>query len=235
MNIRYYETLPSTSLTAAELAKKGASHLTTVVARTQTEGRGRLTRQFFSPKGGLYFTTVLRTSLAASQYGAVTPFAALAVHRAIRRVCGVCPGIKWVNDLLLDGKKVCGILAESGSDQNGTPYILLGIGINTGETVFPPELADIATSLPPCDRDELLRAILAELDGVEYAVQRADWLEEYRAYSAVLGREVNVTEHMQTRRARALDILENGALLVRFEDGTTAELCGAEISLRLTQ
>ncbi len=235
MNIQYFETLPSTNSTAAELAKKGAPHLTVVVAHTQTAGRGRLTRQFFSPKGGLYFTAVLRTALTPAQYGAVTPYAALAVHRAIRRTCGVCPAIKWVNDLLLHGKKICGILAESGSDQNGAPYILLGIGINTGDTVFPPELADIAASLPACDKDALLRAVLEELDGVERAVQSADWLDEYRAHSAVIGCEVNVIEGERTRRATALDITERGALSVRFENGTAEELFGAEISLRLTQ
>lgn len=235
MNVYYFETLPSTSITAATLAKEGAPHLTTVVARTQTAGRGRLTRSFFSPKGGLYFTTVLRTALTPSQYGAVTPYAALAVRRAILRTCGVSPEVKWVNDLLLDGKKVCGILAESGRDPNGTPYILLGIGINTGETVFPPELEEIAACLPPCDRDVLLRAVLEELDGVERAVQSADWLEEYRACSAVLGREVNVIVGDLVRRATALDIAESGALTVRFENGETEALCGAEISLRLTQ
>lgn len=234
MNVHYFDTLPSTSITAAMLAREGAAHLTTVVARTQTAGRGRLTRTFFSPKGGLYFTTVLRTALTPAQYGAVTPYAALAVHRAIRRTCGVSTTIKWVNDLLLDGKKVCGILAESGRDQSGVPYILLGIGINTGETVFPPELEEIAACLPFCDREALLRAVLEELDGVERAVKEADWREEYRTHAAMLGREVNVIEGERVRRAMAMDITEGGALIVRFESGEVSELCGAEISLRLT-
>ena len=235
MNIHYFETLPSTSITAAEMAKEGAPHLTAVVAKTQTAGRGRLTRQFFSPQGGLYVTIVLRTTLSPAQYGAITPYAALAVHRAMYRTCGVRTQIKWVNDLLLDGKKVCGILAESGSDQNGTPYILLGIGINTGDTVFPAELAEIATSIPECDKDALLHAILEELDGVERAVHNGNWLDEYRAHSAVIGREVNVIEGARTTRATALDIAKSGALKVCFEDGTCGELYGAEISLRLTQ
>ncbi len=235
MNIHYFETLPSTGITAAEMAKKGAPHLTAVVAKTQTAGRGRLTRQFFSPRGGLYVTVILRTALSPAQYGAITPYAALAVHRAIRRICGVEAQIKWVNDLLLDGRKICGILAESGTDQNNVPYILLGIGVNTGDTVFPPELAQIATSIPTCDKEALLYAILEELDGAERAVYSGDWLDEYRAYSAVIGREVDVIQGEHTTRATALDIAPNGALIVQFQNGTNKELYGAEISLRLTQ
>ena len=235
MNIHYFETLPSTGITAAELAKEGAPHLTTVVARTQTAGRGRLSRHFFSPVGGLYFTTVLRTALKPTEYAAVTPYAALAVFRAIRRTCGVSPLIKWVNDLLLDGKKVCGILAESGHDKNDVPYILLGVGINTGDTVFPPELAEIATSLPTCDKDALLRAVLEELEGMERALQNGEWLQEYRENSAVLGHNVNVIKGEHVTRATALDITERGELVVRYENGDVGVLSTGEISLRLTQ
>ena len=194
-----------------------------------------MTRRFFSPTGGLYFTTVLRSTLSVREYGAITPFAALAVARAIERTCNVRVQIKWINDLLLDGKKVCGILAESGMDQNGVPYILLGIGINTGETVFPPELKEIAASIPACDKNALLLAILEELDGTDAAILAKKWTEEYRQRSAVIGRKINVIEGECTRRAMALDITESGAMIVRFESGEIGELHGGEISLRLTQ
>lgn len=235
MEIRYYETLPSTSRTAAEAAREGAPHLYTVVAKEQTEGRGRMTRRFFSPCGGLYFTTVLRTALTPCEYGAITPFAALAVARAIREVCGVQVEIKWINDLLLDGKKVCGILAESGVDRMGAAYVLLGIGINTGDTAFPEELCDVATSLAVTDHDALLHAILQELSHTDHVVKNGAWLAEYRAASAVLGHKVFVFEKDEKRLATAMDILEDGALLVQYEDGTHGELRGGEISLRLTQ
>ena len=235
MELHYFDVLPSTSQTAAAAAKEGAGHLYTVIAARQTAGRGRLQRSFHSPAGGLYFSTVLRTGLSPLQYGAVTPYAALAVHRAILRVCGVQTGIKWVNDLLLDGKKVCGILAESGTDKAGKPYLLLGIGINTGDTAFPEELREIAASLPCVDKELLLRAVLAELDGIEQAVLSGEWLEPYRTASVVIGREVTVIKGESKTNAEAVDILPSGALLVEYQDGSTEELCVGEISLRLTQ
>lgn len=235
MEIHDYDTLPSTSATAAEAARAGAGHLYTVVAREQTAGRGRLNRGFFSPRGGLYFTTVLRTGLTPAQYGAVTPFAALAVARAIQRVCGICVQIKWVNDLLLEGKKLCGILAESGTDVNGVPYLLLGIGINIGERSFPKELREIATALPHADKERLLTEILLELDDVQRAVEQGSWLAEYKESSCVLSREVYLYEGDAQRRAFVLDILPNGMLFIRNEQGIEEELCTGEISLRLTQ
>lgn len=235
MEIRYFDCLPSTSRTAAEAARQGASHLYTVVAERQSAGRGRLSRSFFSPCGGLYFTTVLRTGLKPAQYGAVTPFAAVAVRRALSRCCGINASVKWVNDLLLDGKKLCGILAESGTDLQGRPYILLGIGINLGKTDFPPELAEIATSVPCADKDALLRAILTELADVERAVLAGDWLQEYREASAVIGRKVRIIEGERVREGTAKDILSDGALCVLLENGCTEELRGGEISLRTTQ
>ena len=235
MEIVKYPVLPSTSAVAAEAAKNGAKHLYTVVAERQTAGRGRLERRFFSPEGGLYFSTVLRTGLSPAEYGAVTPFAAVAVFRAISRVCGVVPEIKWVNDLLLHGRKICGILAESGTDKKGAPYLILGIGVNTGTADFPAELRDIAARVPCRDRDALLAAVLAELADTEHAVKSGSWLADYRRHSCVLARDVEIVEGNARRRARALDILPSGALSVRLENGRTEELYGAEISLRVTQ
>ena len=234
MEIYYFDELASTSQTTAAAAKNGASHLYTVVAKRQIAGRGRLDRSFFSPEGGLYFSTVLRTALTLSQYGAITPFAGVAVCRAIKRLCGVTPTVKWVNDLLLDGKKICGILAESGTDKYGQPYVILGIGINTGECEFPPELSHIAGHLPCACKEELLREILKELSNVEQGVLSASWVEEYRENSAVIGKEITVSENKNTYTATATDILPSGALCVRLSDGTEKTLYGQEITLRLS-
>lgn len=235
MEIRYYQELPSTSRTAAEAAREGAAHLFTVVAESQTEGRGRLQRSFFSPRGGLYFTTVLRTDLLPKEYGALTPFAAVAVHRAIRRVCGVETEIKWVNDLLWNGKKVCGILAESGVDLNGRAYVLLGIGINLSPVEFPAELSEIATCVPCEDKEKLLSEILRELSEAEAAVRRATWLADYRAACCMLGSRVTVMRQGTEAHATAVDILSDGALLVLWPGGAYEELRGGEISLRAAQ
>ena len=235
MEIRYYQELPSTSRTAAEAAREGAAHLFTVVAESPTEGRGRLQRSFFSPRGGLYFTTVLRTDLLPKEYGALTPFAAVAVHRAIRRVCGVETEIKWVNDLLWNGKKVCGILAESGVDLNGRAYVLLGIGINLSPVEFPAELSQIATCVPCEDKEKLLSEILRELSEAEAAVRQASWLADYRADCRMLGSRVTVMRQGTEAHATAVDILSDGALLVLWPGGAYEELRGGEISLRAAQ
>ena len=235
MKIEFFDTLESTSRTAAEAARSGATHLYTVVAARQTAGRGRLTRSFFSPRGGLYFSTVLRTELLPCEYGALTPFAAVAVHRALQRVCGVCAQIKWVNDLLLDGRKICGILAESGMDASGQPYVVLGIGVNTGDAAFPPELQEIAGNVTCADKHALLREILAELQHAQDAVRRADWLKEYKENSCILGQRVTLYEGEKIREGVALDVFSDGALLLRLTDGKTERINGGEISLRVTQ
>ena len=145
MELHVYETLPSTNRTAHEAAQSGAQEFYTVIAKEQTAGRGRLSRSFHSPLGGTYFSTVLRPTVPIAQYGTITPVAAVAVHRALHALTGVRTEIKWINDLLLDGRKVCGILAESGTDLAGKPFVVLGIGINTADVDFPPELWHTAT------------------------------------------------------------------------------------------
>ncbi len=235
MELHYFKTLPSTSTVAAAEAKKGAPHLYTVIAEEQTAGRGRLQRSFFSPRGGLYFSTVLRTALTPAEYGVITPFAALAVRRAIQSVCGVLVDVKWVNDLLYGGRKVCGILAESGTDLQGKSYVILGIGINLQRVEFPGELADIAISIPCSDSKMLLQEILLQLSHLENEVRSGAWLEEYRAACTFLGKEVSVIKGGEGQPAFALDILASGALLVRYPNGSEEALCGGEISLRLTQ
>ena len=234
MEIHFYEELPSTNRTAAEAARAGAEEFYTVVARSQTEGRGRMDRRFFSPAGGTYFSTVLCPRFGLECFGQITPVAAVAVHRALVNVCGVIAGIKWVNDLLLDGKKICGILAESGIDQNGAPYVVLGIGINTAEVDFPPELCEIAGCIPCRDTVGLIGAVLAELSQYEDLVLHGGWQDDYRRHCVCLGHIVEVIKQGNIRPAYAHDVTLDGGLQVEYEDGSKEILRGGEISLRLT-
>lgn len=191
-------------------------------------------RSFHSPVGGTYFSTVLRPALAPAQYGAITPFAALAVWRAVRAVTGRALTVKWVNDLLLEGKKVCGILAESGVDKNGAPFVVLGIGINTGNAPLPPSLADIAVQLPYSDPHRLVRQILRELADFEAEIKDCRWQTAYRSLCPWLGTHVIVIKNGVSTPAVALDILEDGKLLVSYGDGAQEALAGGEISLRFS-
>ena len=235
MEIRYYESLPSTNRTAAEAARAGAGEFYTVAAKSQTAGRGRLDRSFFSPAGGTYFSTVLRPQFGFDLFGQITPVAAVAVHRAIFNLTGLVTDIKWINDLLLGGRKVCGILAESGVDQSGAPYVVLGIGINTAEVEFPPELRDSADFIPCDDPVALIGAILAELMQYEEMITEQSWHDYYRRHCICLGRIVEVIRQGNICPAYAHDVLPDGGLRVEYENGETEVLRGGEISLRLVQ
>ena len=171
-DIQVFSELDSTNQYLKELAKEGAKAGTVIIANKQSAGRGRLGRSFFSPEGtGIYMSILLRPEMELQKSVRITSMAAVAVARAIERVSGIEAKIKWVNDIFLNGKKVCGILTESGINAiTGTlEYAVLGIGINVGTIQFPEELKDIATSIcNECNhtvtRTELIIEILKELE-----------------------------------------------------------------------
>ncbi|HKO97875.1 MAG TPA: biotin--[acetyl-CoA-carboxylase] ligase [Pyrinomonadaceae bacterium] len=142
-----FESLPSTNLEAARQAGEGAPEGLCIVAAEQTAGRGRLERQWISPKGaGLYFSMILRPQFDQSRWAILTMLAAVAVHDTLTEVFGLAPDIKWPNDVLINDKKICGILAETVETNTGRA-IVLGIGINLNASSFPSELNDVATSV----------------------------------------------------------------------------------------
>ena len=146
--VHHFETLDSTNDLAKELAVQGAPEGTVVVAEAQTGGRGRLGREWDSPPGvGLYVSLVLRPMLPPMELPQITLTTAVAVVRAVRRVAGVAPGIKWPNDLLLNGKKLGGILTEMETESDRIRHVVVGLGLNVNNPGFPPELAATATSL----------------------------------------------------------------------------------------
>ncbi len=235
MKIKYFESLVSTNDTARVAAREGAPALYTVAAKRQTGGRGRMGRSFLSPLGGTYFSTVLRPTFDRTRYGAITPFAALAVHRAVKELLSVSLEIKWVNDLLLNGKKVCGILAESGEDKEGKPFVILGIGINTGTDPLPKELAEIAACVPYQDRTKLIERILYYLSAFESEIANRTWIEDYRLALSCLQKRVLVIRGNEKKAVQVLDVDAEGGLLVLYPDGTREILTGGEISIRQDQ
>lgn len=230
------EDTASTNTLAKEYARRGAAVGTAVIADRQTAGRGRRGRAFFSPTGGVYLSVVLRPGDAADPL--ITTRAAAALYRAIRRFGEVPLTVKWVNDLLLDGKKIAGILAESVIAADGTPACtVLGFGVNADAVDFPPELDGIAGSLAgagyPVDRDRLIAAILDEWDTVAHGQNDPAVLELCRRHSAVLGKPVTVLCGDQSYPAVAEAITDAGHLTVRTPDGQCRDLTGGEVSLRL--
>ena len=168
-HILRFDSLPSTNTEAARQASAGAPEGLCVVAREQTAGRGRQARRWASPRdAGLYFSLLLRPRFEAARWPLVTLAAALAVRDALAAACRVEADIKWPNDLLARGRKLCGILAETAETAAGRACVL-GIGINLSAAAFPPELADTATSVETetgrrPDADELLRPLTRALE-----------------------------------------------------------------------
>ncbi len=221
--LQAFDCVDSTNRVAKEWAHVGGA----VVANRQTGGRGRLGRAFYSPEGGVYLSVILppRDPLT------LTSRAAVAVCRAIETLCGLFPRIKWVNDLLIDGKKVCGILAEGVISDGALTAVVLGVGVNLYGSDFPPELASIAGALyarkPDVSRSALAAAIIEGL-----LCMPETFAEEYRARSCVLSKPVRYQRSGVWREGVAEDIDEQGALLVRTEAGID-RLNTGEITLRL--
>ena len=227
--------LDSTNARCRELAHAGAPEGAVVVAEQQSAGRGTRGRGFFSPPGGVYLSILLRPGQAVDP-GHITCRAAVTTARAIRRVCGAPVGIKWVNDLLLRGRKVCGILAEGEPDgRGGLRFCVLGIGVNVAATAFPPELAELATSLGnegfAAERPALIAAILEEWERAT-AAPLTDVMAEYRRLSLVPGRAVTVSRGEESFTAVAEEITDDGHLLVRTPTGERRELHSGEVQIR---
>jgi len=225
------EETDSTNNVARALARQGAPHGTAVLAARQSAGRGRQGRSFLSPAGGIYLSVVLRPRVPPELLPLVTPLAAVAVCRAVRRQTGADCRIKWVNDVLLGGKKVCGILTEG---EGGAAVCGIGVNLCPPEGGWPPALRDIVTALPPgADRLALARAILRELTADAAALPDTAFLEEYRARSAVLGQAVTVRDPAGDYAARAVRIDGRAGLVVALPDGGERTLRAGEISIRI--
>ena len=233
--VEVHEELGSTQEHARELARSGAPHGTLVVAGVQTGGRGRLGRLWGSPAGGLWMSLVLRPDLEASLAPRVTQTAAVGVAKALWNV-GVEARIKWPNDLLVAGRKVCGILAESGAKYTagGRPgptrrldYVVLGVGMNAN--LHPGDLAvpdrEVTTVRSELGRDvdllELLRALLSNLDAELRRIGAfGSVLEDWRALNCTLGERVRVRRFGETLDGRAVDLSPEGGLVIETSGGT---------------
>lgn len=235
-----HEALDSTNTRAKALAAGGAPHGYLVVAESQSGGKGRMGRSFFSPEhSGVYITYVLRPRMLAEQAVMITSMAAVAVARAIEAVAGVDVKIKWVNDLYVNGRKVCGILCEAGMDfESGMlDYAVLGIGVNVARMTFPAELADIATSIgnecgQDVSRSRLIAEISNQLEDLYGQLGSRAFMAESRARSNVIGRDVIVLRGEERSEAHAVDIDDQGRLVLRTPAGIRRVNSG-EISLKL--
>jgi len=241
--IEVRKTVTSTNTILRDIAEQGAPEGYVIAAEEQTAGKGRQGRAFHSPAGhGAYFSVLLRPGSKTNEATFITAAAAVAAARAIEEVVGVRVGIKWVNDLFVGNKKVCGILTEAVFDMESglVTSAVLGIGINITrpEDGFPDNIAEIATALT--DRNagsdnQRCRIIAATLDnflGFYQNLSKREFLDEYRARSIVLGRDIYVISHNERTTATALEIDDNCGLIVRYENGELATLGSGDVSIR---
>lgn len=243
LSLRCFESLDSTNTYLKKAAREGAAEGTVVVADAQTAGRGRMGRHFLSPPGrGVYMSVLLRPDCPADCVQSLTATAAVAVCRAIEKVCSLEPEIKWVNDLILHGRKICGILCESCASEEGLGFVVLGIGLNVTELPedFPPELRETAGSIYSqsgmvFERGALIAAILGEISAMypAWCLEQAAYLREYKKRCKMLGRLVSFFDADGEHCAVAEDIDDDFALRVRKDDGGTLSLHSGEISVKL--
>lgn len=232
--VSYLEAADSTNTRLKAMARKGAEHGSVLIAGSQSEGRGRLGRSFISPEGGLYLSMLLRPDMPPEKAARLGCAAALAVCAALEDcgVQGAC--IKWPNDLLLCGKKLCGILCEAGHSSSGSFFVVLGIGVNVSTVDFPPELRDIAGSVYSLtglrlEPEQLGRALIEQLDRICAAWGRDGeaFIDEYRRRCISPGKPVFVSH--SGKKAMALSIEDDYALRLRYEGGIEDSVSFGEI------
>ncbi len=243
LDVRVYRSITSTNTVLKTMAEEGAPEGRCLIAGEQTAGRGRRGRSFYSPPdSGIYLSILLRPALQAADATSITACAAVAVAEAIESLATVNAEIKWVNDIYIDGKKVCGILTEASLDcESGqVNYLIVGIGINTRVPTsdFPEDLRSIAGSAfgekpIPELRCRLAAGVLNRLMYYYGSLTDKAWFDEYRRRSLVLGMEINIlAAGKEPEPAVALDLDRDFALVVRTESGELRRLNSGEVSVR---
>ncbi len=240
-NILCFDSIDSTNNYAKQIAYE-APHGTTIISDEQVGGRGRLGRGWNSPKGeGVWMSIIVKPNIPPTEGTKMTQIAAAAVCMGIRNTTGMEVFIKWPNDIILNGKKVCGILTEMTGELNQVAYIVVGIGINVNIEWFPEELKDKATSLLIESKEKLSRKQLIVSIINEFEKLYEDYIENgnlsntvniCRKYSAMLGKRVRVIQGNKEDMATAIDITDEGVLMVKLDDGKEQLIMSGEVSIR---
>jgi len=233
----YYPSLTSTMEVAKQEAQLGAVEGTVVIADEQTAGRGRIKRVWLSPKGSLALSIILYPSVV--NLPSLIMLASLAVVHSIGAVTGLRSQIKWPNDVLVNGRKVCGILIESSVRGNIVDYAIIGIGVNVNLRLSDfPEIQSIATSLSAelgrgVSRLSVIRRLLVEVEGLYLALQAGGSIyEEWRDSLVTLGRRVRVKSGKAVCEGVAESVAKDGSLLLRHSDGSLTKIVAGDATLR---
>lgn len=219
--VHHFDEVGSTMDVARELASKGAEAGTVVLAERQVKGKGRLGRSWLSPRGGIYFSIVLKPRLSPVHAAKVTLMASVAVAQGIRKESGLPAELKWPNDVLIHERKVCGILAEMAAEADAVTFVVVGVGMNVNTVVA----EERATSLREetgrsVSRRSLLEAILDEIEGLEGLLDSKELIERWKSLSATIGRRVRIVGMGEEVEGEAVDLGSGGELVVKEPDGS---------------
>ncbi|MCI9126360.1 MAG: biotin--[acetyl-CoA-carboxylase] ligase [Eubacterium sp.] len=244
LDIHVYPIVSSTNTVLKEMAEQGADEGTVVIAEEQSAGKGRMGKSFYSPsKTGIYVSILLRPTISAEESLFLTTSAAVATARAIEDVSDKTAEIKWVNDVYIDNKKVCGILTEGAFnvETGHLDYAIVGIGVNVcfPENGFPKEIQNIATAVFDKQTDSTNKRSMLIAHLLDYFMEYYNELDskkhvkEYINRSMILGKEIVMIESKKTIPATAIDIDKKCRLKVKLEDGSTKWLSSGEVSIRI--
>lgn len=226
-NVLYYPEVSSTMDSAKELARNDCPHFTVVVAGRQIRGRGRLKRQWLSDEGGLYFTMVLRPNIPVVLSSRVNFLASLTLARVIREMFQIDAAVKWPNDILVDGRKISGMLSELEAETDRVLFINIGMGINVNND--PSGIESGASSLKKIGGREISKKMLLAryLDEFENRLKNADLenvIAEWKKYTVTLNRQVKIVTHKDTCEGLAVDVERDGALVLELSDGSRKKI-----------
>jgi len=229
--IHYFPEVTSTMEVAKEMARKGYPHFTVVIAGRQQQGRGRLRRVWLADEGGLYFTMVLRPPVPTALAPRINFLAALVLAKTLNHLYRIDAKVKWPNDILVDGKKIAGMLSEMEAESDRVTFINMGIGVNVNND--PSDREPAATSLKKIFAKEFSRKTLLIdfLDAFESRLESLSLdavIAEWKRYTLTLGRFVKIVTIRETVEGIAEDVDENGALLLRLEDGSIKKIVSGD-------
>ncbi len=241
LNITIFDELDSTNNYLKKIGSNGEKENGLVIALSQTGGRGRMGRSFYSPNGtGIYFSLLLYPEFSAEKSLFLTVMAAVSVAETVMKYNKNDVKIKWVNDIYIDGKKVCGILTEGAINSDKMlDYAVVGIGINViaPENGFPDEIKDTATAVFPGKTQENIKEkIVADVVNRFFSMYNGldtDYVKRYKEYSYLTGKEINIISGEATRPATAIDITDDCHLLVKNENDEIEDISSGDVSVRV--
>ena len=237
----YFRELASTNQMAKLLAEHGLREGTVIIAEKQIKGRGRLNREWVSPPKGLWFSVILRPRVQARHLPKLTLLASVAVAKTLRRLYGLKAEIKWPNDVLVNGRKVCGVLTEAETKGESAEFAVVGIGVNANFDLLalPKSLESSSTTLRhelkrEVRREALLSSLLEEMESLYelFSAERFDQLlNEWRSLAGMLGASVEIKVDEENVQGQAVDIDQDGALILRLKDGVTRTVAFGDLTV----